>query len=287
MVSKTIEGFRQRHLKLARMAFLDGELMNGTPQFTYKNFRTPQLRRCSFDPDTVIFEARLGGGADGYVWKVWFGERGPFALKMFWDQTPPQAIGTYYALQRECQNSAVIQMMRESISSYPVQLLQNPEGKEEAEQNFFAFCQENSDQRRESGITENEIPADHKLISSAPRVVECYGWLKLQSYIWDKLPRHLQAPHLKIDKTERYMEKNQDYISLVYEYIEEGENTPSKVEEVDDFLYHAGFAYTLAPLAKNWVNSVLVDQSDIVFYGGYGWRANGYRKRSAGQILKR
>ncbi|KAL7918443.1 hypothetical protein ACQKWADRAFT_323786 [Trichoderma austrokoningii] len=254
--------------------------------FRQKNFTFPRLRHSVFDADTIIFEAKLGGGLDGHVWKVWFGEQGPFALKMFWAQAPPQAFGHYYALQRECQNNAIIHMMQASMASYPVELLKLPEG-EEAGENYSSFAQENSNHRRESGVTEADIPADHKFISSAPRMAKCHGWLKLQSHIWDKLPRDLKAPRLVIEKTERYMQRDVDYVCLVYELIEAGDSIPSVVEEVSDFLYHAGFSFTLTPLARNWVNSVLVDYSDIIHYGEYGWRAWGFKKRTADQLLQR
>jgi hypothetical protein len=67
--------------------FLDDEYMKGPPRFRGRDFNHPRLRRCSFDPKTLVFESRLGGGADGYVWKVKFGEEGPFALKVVSDNS--------------------------------------------------------------------------------------------------------------------------------------------------------------------------------------------------------
>lgn len=57
--------------------------VDGWPAELYpRRLRDARLRHCSFDLDTMTFEARLGGGLDGCVWKVRFGDQGPFALKV-------------------------------------------------------------------------------------------------------------------------------------------------------------------------------------------------------------
>ena len=65
-----------------QVPFLDDKPMSGPPPCTAQNFKLPRLRHCIFDLSTITWEDRLGGGLDGYVWKVWFGETGPFALKV-------------------------------------------------------------------------------------------------------------------------------------------------------------------------------------------------------------
>ncbi|RYP63239.1 hypothetical protein DL771_009364 [Monosporascus sp. 5C6A] len=74
----------------------------------------PRLRRCPFNLDSMVWEARVDGGVDGYVWKVRFGAQGPFVLKVFWDAEAVD-IPTYYAPQRECQNAALLQMMQTAV----------------------------------------------------------------------------------------------------------------------------------------------------------------------------
>lgn len=64
------------------LSFRDDAPMVGPPSCTAADFKVPRLRRCPFDPEDLVFEARLGGGADGCVWKVRLGQEGPFALKM-------------------------------------------------------------------------------------------------------------------------------------------------------------------------------------------------------------
>jgi hypothetical protein len=65
-----------------KVPFRDDEFMIGSPDCSAKAFKTPLLRQCPFDLAMISWEARLGGGLDGYVWKVKFGHRGPFALKI-------------------------------------------------------------------------------------------------------------------------------------------------------------------------------------------------------------
>lgn len=65
-----------------QVPFLDDKPMNGPPSCTEQDLKLPHLRQCTFDFNTIAWERKLGGGLDGYVWKVWFGEKGPFALKV-------------------------------------------------------------------------------------------------------------------------------------------------------------------------------------------------------------
>lgn len=64
------------------MQFRDDSLMLGPPSLTAADFKTLRLRRCRFDLATVSWEARIDGELDGYVWKVRFGDEGPFILKV-------------------------------------------------------------------------------------------------------------------------------------------------------------------------------------------------------------
>ncbi|ERS98797.1 uncharacterized protein SPSK_04307 [Sporothrix schenckii 1099-18] len=85
--------------------------------FTMADLKTPKLRRCTFDVDTIDWRrARLlGAGLDGAVWRVFFGDKGPYALKLFWDAGVTYDISWYWAAQRECQNAALLQMLRASL----------------------------------------------------------------------------------------------------------------------------------------------------------------------------
>lgn len=65
-----------------KVPFLDVSPMIGPPSCTEQAFEESLLRHCVLDPSTLVWEKRLGGGLDGYVWKVRFGNKGPFALKL-------------------------------------------------------------------------------------------------------------------------------------------------------------------------------------------------------------
>ena len=57
--------------------------MVGPPRATAADFEMPRLRRSPFDLDDMVWEARVDGGMDGYVWKVRFaGAEGPRVIKV-------------------------------------------------------------------------------------------------------------------------------------------------------------------------------------------------------------
>lgn len=72
---------RRPWLDAAQTPFRDDAPMVGAPGTTAADFEMPRLRCCPFNPDSIVWEARVGGGMDGYVWKVRFGAQGPFVLK--------------------------------------------------------------------------------------------------------------------------------------------------------------------------------------------------------------
>ncbi|KAL7796523.1 hypothetical protein V8C37DRAFT_372050 [Trichoderma ceciliae] len=283
----TLDRYAAERYRLRTMSkpFLNEEPMEGPPRYRGIDFKNPRLRRSTFDPKTIVFESRLGGGADGYVWKVRFGDGGPFALKVFWDQVPPSKDGTYYAMQRECQNAAVLQMMEASVASQPVVVYDRPEGKQDAMENYFSFCEENFTGKRGWAAAEEVPPPGTRFISTFPRMTKCYGWVKLRNDLWMELPASLQASHKDVGKVRRLVESHLDCIAVVYELVEQGENETCTVEEVDNFLWHAGFAYTVEPHAKNWRSGVLVDHAEIVHTRGFGWNEEDYMKRTAEQML--
>ncbi|KAI8715365.1 hypothetical protein NCS52_01043900 [Fusarium sp. LHS14.1] len=237
-----------------QVPFLDDKPMNGPPSCTEQNFKLPRLRQCTFNFDTIVWEHKLGGGLDGYVWKVWFGEIGPFALKVFWDTKPPE-FHHYYAAQRECQNSAVLQMIEASIAkaateSRPIRVLASPKTKQEARYNLFWF----SDEARLASFPDDLEAAE---ITSMPRFRKCYGWVKFGG----------------------------EYTAIVYEYIEEGENDGVVVEEVDRFCWRTGFSHNMSPATRNWKSGVLVDLAGIIYARGYGWHEATYKPWTADMIL--
>lgn len=65
-------------------SFLDDRILDGPPSYSKSDFEKPRLRKCRFNVDDIDWEAStpLGGGLDGYSWKVFFGKEGPYVLKM-------------------------------------------------------------------------------------------------------------------------------------------------------------------------------------------------------------
>ena len=284
--------------------------MIGPPSCTGKDLQTPRLRRFPLDPATLVFKERIDGGLDGYVWKVCFGDAGPFALKVvsalpapttgnyippqdrlhsslnrllqFWDAAPPEFYH-YYAPQRECHNAAVLQMMAGAVASGPVLIYNAPETKEDALSNFLpifrreppgtAVCRES----RDSGWDQADIvDATH---GAVPRLAEAQR---------QRVPNTPSEPEAAVYEGRQDPEvhvSRKEYIALVYELVEDGENMPAAVEEVTDFLWCAGFSHTLSPAARNWKSGVLVDLGDIVHAGSFWWKQPLYGMRTADRIL--
>ncbi|KAJ4162719.1 hypothetical protein NW754_014137 [Fusarium falciforme] len=265
-----------------QVPFLDDKPMNGPPSCTEQDLKLPHLRQCTFDFNTIAWERKLGGGLDGYVWKVWFGEKGPFALKVFWDTEPPE-FHHYYAAQRECQNAAVFQVIEAAIAqaaveSRPIRVLANPKTKQEARYNLFWF----SDEARLASFPEDLEAVE---ITSMPRFRKCYGWVKFSGEILKTLPIKLRAQPRTVSKIQRSISSSNEYTAIVYEYVEEGENKEAVVEEVDRFCWLTGFSHNLSPAARNWKSGVLVDLADIVHARGYGWHEVTYKPWAADLIL--
>jgi hypothetical protein len=71
---------------LLAMPFTDDAPMLGPASYAVDDLKTPRLRRCPFDleADKLVFDAgqKRAWGVDGVVWKVYSGDKGPFALKV-------------------------------------------------------------------------------------------------------------------------------------------------------------------------------------------------------------
>lgn len=187
-------------------------------------------------------------------------------------------------MQRECQNAAVLQMIDAALAqaaaeSKPIRVHGNPRTKSEALDNLYAFSDESrlAQSRPESSETVSLL--------SMPRVRKCFGWLRLGGDIFRQLPLELRAPSYKISKIQRSMPSDKEYLALIYEYIEEGENHEAVVEDVDRFFWLAGFSHTPSPAARNWKSGVLIDLADIIHVGGYGWKKELYKPWTADCIL--
>lgn len=84
---------RKPWIDAAQTPFRDDALMDGPPACTAADFELPRLRRCPLDVGGLVWGPRLGEGLDGCVWKVWFGDAGPFVLKLV-GRHPPSGSGS-------------------------------------------------------------------------------------------------------------------------------------------------------------------------------------------------
>lgn len=165
-------------------------------------------------------------------------------------------------------------------ASKPILVNANPATQEEAIANLHAF----SDESRLVGQSEQN--SRMRPVSSIPRMRKCYGWLSLNSKVFRGLSLTLRAPTLTVSKITRSILPDKEHIAIIYEYIEEDENSPAVVDEALEFFWLAGFSHTLSPAARNWKSGVLVDLADIVHPGGYGWIKQLYGPRTARRILR-
>ncbi|OAA59099.1 hypothetical protein SPI_06301 [Niveomyces insectorum RCEF 264] len=317
----------QQRIRSRHKPFLSNVVMGSRPLRCWrKDFSSPRLRKCAFDLASIDWTRSrpIGAGVDGHVWRVYFGDQGPFVLKA-----------------RECQNAAVLQMMKTNMDllkkkranvakktegkygdgtaaaaasrAYSIMIRPNPRTEEDAWMNQTSFCTEalQIQEQFPDGLPSKDSStrvARPKLVpleDDMPRFPQCYGWVKMPQSWFENLPPGIRPGTYNFDGLRRsfegYEEKN-NFIAVVYEYIRSGPhpptrsephgrlhawNDPKEVERVDRFLYLAGFGHAGTPLARNWKNNVLVDHSDIVLPRWYGWRPEWYGPYDAERILVR
>ncbi|KAF5974095.1 hypothetical protein FBULB1_7927 [Fusarium bulbicola] len=238
--AQEIEVIDKTQTRAAAVPFRDDVLMSSPPSYSAADFEKPRLGRCHFDPATINWRlsSRIGGGLDGYIWKVWFEADGPYALKVFWDADPPN-FHHYFAAQRECQNAALLQMLETAIRRAPAPIVVNasPRTKDDALANLRSF----SDEGRQMNTSVQGAHVEE--ITKIPRIRKCYGWTKFSGQVFRELPIRLRPPVLNVGKICRAMPAEKEYTAIVYEYVEEGENHPDVVEEADKFFWLTGFTY--------------------------------------------
>ena len=162
-----------------------------------------------------------------------------------------------------------------AAASRPILVNARPKTWDDAVANLAAF----SDEAR----LKQPSPTDHgsesprlRQISTMPRVKRCRGWLTLPGKVFGELRLSLRPPLVEVNRIKRFLSRDKEYIAIVYEYVEEGENDPDTMQKAMDFFWLAGFSRTYSPLLGNWKSGVLVDLSDIVPPRGYGWEAGLY-----------
>ncbi|KAK3363943.1 hypothetical protein B0T25DRAFT_418272, partial [Lasiosphaeria hispida] len=233
-------------------------------------FKHPALRRCRFDPETIKWCGLVGDGDEGCVFKVQFGDEGPFAVKIFWNSVPqPGGIGPYWPFQYECRNAAILDQMRSAVADVPVTIHRDPLTRDEALRNIWAFSTEGRAHRKtkeekrkkqaEGSAGENDVSGSDKkiTISSLPDIPICHGWLKFDAA---KIPWPYTTYQRCRDPVDMAM---QDRYAIVYDYVSSGKVDIEVAQAQFDFFYRTGFAM-MPHRESNWRQGRLVDFGDLL-----------------------
>lgn len=82
--AQEIKPISRKRAASLKVPFLNDSYMHGSPSCSEVVFKAPRLRRCSFNLADIDWKSsvRIGGGLDGYLWKVTFGGDAPYAIKV-------------------------------------------------------------------------------------------------------------------------------------------------------------------------------------------------------------
>lgn len=301
---KILLSFEKRCRVAKEQPFLDEELMDDTTRAcTWRNFHQPRLGRFK-NQGGLAFIKLLGYGRDGIVWKVDADDH-TYALKVvglsylsyispflanillltikFWDNQAPPEHTRYWAIQRECQNASLLELMRCAIerSSDPIWLSPEPKTFHDAARNLHAFSDEGRSRQRF-----RETPGAVKY-STVPHLRKCYGWTMISGKELCALPPSMVSPRVRLDADMREISPSQDYHAIVYEYVSDSDHALD-IEVVQaqlDLFWLAGFC--LVPMRiENWKGAgVLVDMADLICPWHAGWFSSRYKRRHAREVM--
>ncbi|KAK4076672.1 uncharacterized protein Triagg1_4275 [Trichoderma aggressivum f. europaeum] len=260
----TVQILTERHEAQKQAPFRHDQPMIGPPDCSWASIRRPRLRACPL-PHSFIWREKLGYGLDGTVWKVEVNGR-PYALKVFWDHKPPG--GTrYWAFQRECQISALLQTIRAAVenSAEPVYLKKEPKTWKDAVRNLYSF----SNEGRLKPKMRDAANSISLTTSSFPRIRECYGWLTISGAELSGLGPKLWPTGVVLDRVKRQMSPYEEYFAILYEFIPPQDDTNAAVDirramqaQIDLF-WRAGLCMTIKR-SENWKQGILLDMADLV-----------------------
>ncbi|KAM5368762.1 hypothetical protein ACJZ2D_009316 [Fusarium nematophilum] len=277
-----LSNFEKRCHIAKQQPFLDERSMDDTRSAcAWRNFRRPRLGHFEHQ-GRINFTKLLGYGLDGMVWKINVDDCA-YALKVFWDNHPPKDT-RYWAVQRECQNASLLEMMRFAVenSSDSIWLHPQPKTFRNALLNLHAF----SDEGRTRQLFRNTPGAIQ--YSTTPHLRKCYGWIVISGKELCALPSKVRTPEAKVDDVVREISPNEDYHAVVYEYVSNTRCTLSTeaVQAQLDFFWLAGFC--LVPLRiENWKGTgILVDMADLICPWHAAWFPSQYEQRDAREVTQ-
>ncbi|KAK4207671.1 hypothetical protein QBC37DRAFT_298235 [Rhypophila decipiens] len=267
--------FYQKCSEFKTRPFQHHQPLQGEAPRAWENFRQPKLWPCDFVKDWE-WKALLGAGVDGFVSEVTILGKS-YALKVFWNTMAPPEPEKYWAFQRECQNSALFEMITSAVHTASAQneavyLHPRPSTRDDAIQNLRAF----SDGGRQDGQFQNLPVAVRVIGETMPRLRRCYGWTTVSPAdiaraITRGLPRRLHAS----DVLRTISPETGDRNAIVYEYIPHRKSDPVVAQQEIDFLWQAGFQLTFPTRPEDWRDGVLLDLSAI----RYPWHPAFLRSR--------
>ncbi|KAK1965637.1 hypothetical protein LY78DRAFT_637191 [Colletotrichum sublineola] len=249
---------------------------------SWKNFCTPRLRQ--FDPQAnIVWKEQLGFGVDGIVWKADSNGR-TYAVKVFWDNTHPEG-NRYWAIQRECHNAALLQMLQASIDSAdtPIYLNPKPTTQKHALINLQAFSNEGRSKAKLKQLP-NAVSC-----TSMPPMRECFGWTKVSGQeLWSLRIGNIPPRAAPLKGIRRDIQPFEEYYAIVYDFVAESQCPldNSVVQSQLDFYYLAGFCLTVTMRKDNWKGrGILIDMADLICPWHMGWYQPLFYRRLADEFL--
>ncbi|EPE04617.1 hypothetical protein F503_06166 [Ophiostoma piceae UAMH 11346] len=253
------------------LPFLSQEPRNGEPSCAWENFKRPRLRKFPQAASTLQFQGFIGAGVDGLVLGAKTGDNAAVAVKIFYYSKPCND-HRYWAFQRECCNSAVLEMIRIATqrsgadSGAPLYLLPTPRRITDAVRNLRAFSTEYSHKYR-ANPPPNFEPFDYSHL----QLNECLGWTQLDGGAVRSL---LHGWRLGISEfcSTPAVDAASWYFAIVYRFVPDALLEDSVVLSHMNFFYRAGFD-PVPFKADNWRGpGILVDLSDLVLPFESDWQ---------------
>ncbi|KAK0629941.1 hypothetical protein B0T17DRAFT_506453 [Bombardia bombarda] len=239
-------------------SFLSDEPMKGDAPYQWVNFMRPKLRRFPSESlASLKWKSKVGYGIDGVVLKAKLGDGSLVAVKIFNSPERPEPINgcpRYWAFKRECQNSALLDMIKTSLKQAAlndrhIYLHPCPRTYKEALRNLKAFSAE--------AALEPTPPPNFKPADFDARPNDCLGWTEFSAQEVRTLLQRLKAdaPDMEPDRS--------SYFAIVYSFVPEGTLDDAVIQAQYDFFYLVGFTFAQFK-EDNWRGSgILVDFSDL------------------------
>ncbi|KPM34268.1 hypothetical protein AK830_g12299 [Neonectria ditissima] len=247
---------------------------------TWSNFRRPRLGRFKRLEDVDFIEL-LSHGQDGIAWKVGI-DGYTYALKVFWDNHPPQG-AQHWAMQRECQTASLLEKMRFVIerASDPVWLNPEPRTFCDAALNLHAF----SDEGRSRQLF-RETPGAVRC-STAPHLRRCYGWTPICGGELCALPSTLSPPGATSGGHVRELSPSEQYHAIVYQYVPSSDVSPDidAVQAQLDFLWRGGWCVPSLWPENLGSTADLLDMGDAICPWHAAWDSRRYKRRDAREMV--